>query len=385
MTSTRFEALDGWRGICACLIVFHHFAPAAGVIGSLPIIINGFLFVDFFFVLSGFIAVHAYRTRLRSTANLAPFIWARFARLWPLHALLLALIAAIEVARSAIGSSMGQVAPAFTGHFPLSTLPTQILFLESLGIHSELTWNAPSWSSAAEFLTAIAFGLICVGLPARYIGSAAAAVSACALLLIAVFSPRYMNATYSLGFVRCCADFFCGAFCCHQWHRLPAGTSGSGRLWATPQEAAVIAVVVAFVAGSGETRASLLAPLVFGMAVIVFAAERGQISTILRHRGLQSLGLWSYAIYMLQVPLEMIVHFALRSLEKMTGPSGWSGALTLHSAPESLKSTGIPPGLSDLPVLLFLALLVLTARFTYRYVEYPCQIALRKVFPEESA
>jgi hypothetical protein len=51
---TRFEALDGWRGICACLVVlfhFHGFSP----IYSVELVRNSYLFVDFFFVLSGFV------------------------------------------------------------------------------------------------------------------------------------------------------------------------------------------------------------------------------------------------------------------------------------------------------------------------------------------
>jgi peptidoglycan/LPS O-acetylase OafA/YrhL len=48
----RFAALDGWRGVCAVLVALHHFS-ANGTIAALPLIRNAWLFVDFFFVLSG--------------------------------------------------------------------------------------------------------------------------------------------------------------------------------------------------------------------------------------------------------------------------------------------------------------------------------------------
>jgi peptidoglycan/LPS O-acetylase OafA/YrhL len=57
----RYVVLDSWRGICAILVaLFHiplqwHFQGASFVRGS-------WLFVDFFFVLSGFALAAAFRT-----------------------------------------------------------------------------------------------------------------------------------------------------------------------------------------------------------------------------------------------------------------------------------------------------------------------------------
>jgi peptidoglycan/LPS O-acetylase OafA/YrhL len=64
-TANRFEALDGWRGICACLVVLFHFHGYSPIY-SWGLIRNSYLFVDFFFVLSGFVIAWNYATRLDS-------------------------------------------------------------------------------------------------------------------------------------------------------------------------------------------------------------------------------------------------------------------------------------------------------------------------------
>ena len=93
----RFVALDGWRGVCAVIVALHH-CHAAGYIEGLPLLRNAFLFVDFFFVLSGFVLAHAYRDRLATMEGAATMLWRRFARLWPLHAVTLLAMIALELA-----------------------------------------------------------------------------------------------------------------------------------------------------------------------------------------------------------------------------------------------------------------------------------------------
>ena len=55
----RFAALDSWRGIAALLVALLHFR-FLGHFYSLDFVRNSWLFVDFFFVLSGFVITHAY-------------------------------------------------------------------------------------------------------------------------------------------------------------------------------------------------------------------------------------------------------------------------------------------------------------------------------------
>jgi peptidoglycan/LPS O-acetylase OafA/YrhL len=88
VASVRFETLDSWRGICALLVAVFHM-PLAGALAGNQFIRGSYLFVDFFFVLSGFVIAHAYGAKLTRGEGLAKFMVTRFGRLFPLHAFML--------------------------------------------------------------------------------------------------------------------------------------------------------------------------------------------------------------------------------------------------------------------------------------------------------
>jgi peptidoglycan/LPS O-acetylase OafA/YrhL len=81
-SSQRFEVLDGWRGAAAIAVALFHLPVLSHAYG-LPVIRNAYLFVDFFFVLSGFVISQAYLDRLSSPADLRRFAIRRFGRAWP--------------------------------------------------------------------------------------------------------------------------------------------------------------------------------------------------------------------------------------------------------------------------------------------------------------
>src|SRR6266446_3449491 len=83
-TVKRFEVLDSWRGICAMMVVLYHI-PEFFFFSDLAVIRSGWLFVDFFFVLSGFVTTHAYGTELANLGGALQFIRKRFFRIYPLH------------------------------------------------------------------------------------------------------------------------------------------------------------------------------------------------------------------------------------------------------------------------------------------------------------
>lgn len=83
----HYELLDGLRGVAALLVVFYHifegFSFAAG--GTLITTINhGYLAVDFFFILSGFVIGYAYDDRWNKNLTLGNFFKRRLIRLHPM-------------------------------------------------------------------------------------------------------------------------------------------------------------------------------------------------------------------------------------------------------------------------------------------------------------
>ena len=94
----HFRVLDSWRGIAALLVAIFHlnvFSP----VYSLDFFRNAFLFVDFFFVLSGFVITHSYGDRMGTLDGVGNFAVRRFNRLWPLHAIVLLAFVLVEVAK----------------------------------------------------------------------------------------------------------------------------------------------------------------------------------------------------------------------------------------------------------------------------------------------
>ena len=89
-STNKLHALTGLRSIAALAVFAQHFMAIMDckVIGG-PI---GGIAVSFFFVLSGFILVYVYKDRLNKTTT-PKFYFTRFARIWPLHAVCLLLIA----------------------------------------------------------------------------------------------------------------------------------------------------------------------------------------------------------------------------------------------------------------------------------------------------
>src|SRR3546814_17181341 len=82
-TKQHFEILDGLRGIAALAIVIFHFMEWIYADFSENFIAHGFLAVDFFFCLSGFVIGYAYDNRMEKMGILE-FFKRRLIRLHPL-------------------------------------------------------------------------------------------------------------------------------------------------------------------------------------------------------------------------------------------------------------------------------------------------------------
>lgn len=86
-TKPHYEILDGLRGVAALLVVFYHIFEGLSFAegGTLITTINhGYLAVDFFFILSGFVIGYAYDDRLGKTMTLGNFFKRRLIRLHPM-------------------------------------------------------------------------------------------------------------------------------------------------------------------------------------------------------------------------------------------------------------------------------------------------------------
>ncbi|MDB5881015.1 MAG: acyltransferase [Ramlibacter sp.] len=343
MDHGRFDALDSWRGVAACMVALSHFAVASHVVGSA--FVNGsYLFVDFFFVLSGFVIAANYHQRLLEGFGLTRFMLLRWGRLYPLHVAVLCAYIGYKMLQLAVPSLASPSAPPFsTPDDSLGALGINLLLMQGLGIYDFPNWNVPSWSISAEFFAYLVFAALLTTLRKRlWIALAAAVVLG--PVILALFSHTYMDAAYDLGFVRCLYGFAAGVLC---WHAHKRWTLKSGTLL----ELVALAAVVAFISTTAYSVASYAAPYLFAGVVVVYARQAGAVSRLLQHRAFLLLGMLSYSIYM--------VH--------------WFVVGRIYSVAKLAKVNllAINPWIGDLLFIAFMSVVVGISCLTFRFVEQP--------------
>jgi peptidoglycan/LPS O-acetylase OafA/YrhL len=373
----HFGVLDSWRGVAALLVAIFHLNILSAIY-SLDFVRNAYLFVDFFFVLSGFVITHSYGDRLGNLESVRAFVIRRFGRLWPLHVVVLLAMVVVE-SGGAISAARGAsfVNPPFTGATSLHSILVNLAFGQSFGIERQLTWNSPSWSICAEFWTYLIFAasLLVGGAWLRTVRYATEILLAAMLIgsagVLVLLSRHGIDATYDLGFVRCIYGFLVGHFTYRLWQATSRYRFVPGVL-----EVAVLIATVFYVSAAGHAGYSFLAPIVFAVVVFVFSFEAGPVSRLLLNRGSAWLGRISYSIYMWQAFI--IFNFVDRPvsvLEKLTGHS-YTTVADAASALGGEAGKLIVLGGQILPIvatLLFVGLLIAVASVSYYLVERPGQ------------
>lgn len=221
----RYEILDGLRGIAAISVLIFH----CGIVGRNPVLAppRGYLAVDFFFVLSGFVIAHSYTHRL-PRLGVAEFARIRVRRLLPLSMLGVLLGTAYLLVRSRVQ--------------PSSESPSQILSASLLNLvlvpglslplapsDEAFPTNIVLWSLSLEMVANFAWVFVAARVRAMLLIAAAGA----AVLTLASWTYGHANVgwdlrTYWGGAGRAAFGFFAGVLL---WHIRPPVRVARVRPW----------------------------------------------------------------------------------------------------------------------------------------------------------
>ena len=299
-------ALTGIRGIAAWFVVLFHIRTGAATQLSpwlISILGKGYLAVDLFFMLSGFVLWlnYSHALRERGAAGAPTFIARRLARIWPLHIFILGCTAALAL----LFVLTGRAAP---GHYPWSELPLHVALAQNWGFTGALTWNDPSWSISCEFAAYLLFPLLVALVDWRKLPTPS-------LLLLLALLPVTLHALMSgggattlgsniprFGLSRALIEFLMGTLLCTLWTR-----------WRTvpgialPGCLGVLAVTLAALL-AGLIPETLGGPWAFAALLLAAALGAGR-GNPLGWKPIHYLGEISYATY--------LVHFLLYILFKL--------------------------------------------------------------------
>ena len=149
----NLKPLTAMRFFAAMWVVSFHFWPSLGL--AMPkLVAKGYLGVELFFVLSGFILSHVYlRAFGERRFRYADFLWARLARIYPVHLAMLVGVGALIAAAAIVGVQAGHKMLIW------SSLPAQLTLTQAWGLSPLGGWDHPSWSISAEWFAYLTFPL----------------------------------------------------------------------------------------------------------------------------------------------------------------------------------------------------------------------------------
>ena len=313
----HLPALTGIRGLAAWFVVFYHarvaltdWLPA----GAVAVFAKGYLAVDLFFMLSGFVMWLNYGPRLRRSglAGARDFWWRRFARIWPLHIAVLAAVIVFALVLLATGRD--------ASGYPFAELPLHVMLVQNWGFTSELTWNHPAWSISAEMGAYILFPFMVAAVRWEALRPVALVVciGAVALALHSLFrafgAELIGEEITRLGLWRCIAQFAIGMMLANLWSKLRVSS-----LWPGLTGTALIGTWLW--SGIGDT---LLVPLGFAALLLALALAKGSVAKLLGSRPFEWLGDISYATYLIHFPLFILAKIALAGEDVQVSPLGFA-------------------------------------------------------------
>ena len=359
----HYALLDGLRSVAALLVVWYHVFEGFQFAGNKPVIdfINhGYLAVDFFFILSGFVVGYAYDSRWGKTLTLGGFFRRRLIRLQPM-VIMGAVIGAASFLISGMERWDGTHATlwltflAFVcGCLMLPALPG--IPREVRGNGEMFPLNGPCWSLFFEYIGNIVYALLIRRLSTRLLAVLSFALC-CALTWFAVTDQSgygsigvgwTVDRTNILGgMLRMLCPFTMGILMSRLFKPL---RQARGAFWTS---AALLLIIfhVPYIYSDGALSLNGVfeaACIIAVFPLVVWYAASGKTTDIASTRICRFLGDISYPLYIVHYPLMYAFYMWLIKTRQYTLYETWQAALAVVTA--SIILAWLCLKLYDMPV-----------------------------------
>lgn len=211
----HYELLDGLRGVAALLVLWYHVHEGFAFASGAPVIegINhGYLAVDFFFILSGFVIGYAYGDRLGSSMTIPQFFRRRLIRLHPMVIMGAVTGVAFFIMQGGVKWDGSHVATSSV----MTALLCAMLFIPAFpgsgidirGNGEAFSLNGPAWSLFFEYIGNIIFALFIRRLSTKSLAVLTAVLAVCTASFTSLDMSGY--GMFGVGWTMEGAGFFHG-------------------------------------------------------------------------------------------------------------------------------------------------------------------------------
>jgi peptidoglycan/LPS O-acetylase OafA/YrhL len=346
----QINALTSLRYLAASWVVFFHLREftRADLLAHSPFASFGYLGVDFFFVLSGFVLTHVYKRDVDAGRfDYWGFITKRFGRIYPMHLVTLVAFIALGLVSVKLGLTYEIWDPGAPFRLDkgqlMRGLITHLTLIHAWGSTQGLMFNLPSWSISAEWFAYLQFPIYMVLFKAVKGGPFAKLAMAAGLFVVMAGAAavalrlELTRLSWNMGVLRILPEFLLGVGLYVFGQRWSAGPLGARIGLALC--GALVAVALVF----GSLRDGFVIPgamvAVLGLAgIVLFAADADRCGVL---RPLSApffvlLGEVSYSVYMLHllvgIVLFEVVLPGLRPTDGLSAVAMICGALVVITA-----------------------------------------------------
>lgn len=354
MKSESIDNLTTLRGILAIMIVFYHYnynmvSNKVNFSFLSPIFQNGYYAVDGFFTLSGFVISYAYMDKLSRLRfiQVLKFLILRLARIYPVHILTLFFYAIVLW-----GFNL-----KLPGNHSLIDFVYNVLLINSWGVCKDFNWNGPSWSISSEWFLYLVFPFL-----AAIFHKLKNFKTNILLILLVLFNEFYIkqnnisaaNFFLDRGIIRGFFQFLYGILAFRIYVRFP-------KKHVICDYCSVIIFLCLlsifffspYKSGMERNNTFEDGVVVLNMMLIIFFLSKcnGFILKLFSLKILQTLGLISYSLYMIHLPLSQIMEYLM-------------------------ANTGFKS--SEVIILLYTFLLVSISYMIYKFIELPVRNLIKE-------